>query len=160
MSVTLETLEPVRASALLSDFKDEELGRLAASMDLVEFDKDQHLFEQDEAGDALYIILSGQVGVIRKILKEQRQKERMLAVVGLGECIGEMALADEGPRSATIVALEPVRAVKLTRDRYEALRDADPKLAIKMALSLFRLLSKRLRQINKNLEIVQYWMFA
>lgn len=160
VSVTLDTLSEVRGSALLADFVDEELEQLAASLTLVEYDKDQHVFEQDEAGDALYVLLSGQVGVVRRIQKEQRQKERMLAVVGAGETVGEMALADEGPRSASVTALEPVRAVKIAREDYDALRESNPRLAIKLALGIFRLLSKRLRQINKNLEIVQYWMFA
>jgi CRP/FNR family transcriptional regulator/CRP/FNR family cyclic AMP-dependent transcriptional regulator len=103
--------------------------------------------------------MSGQVGVVRKSSKD-RSKERLLAVVGAGECIGEMALADGGPRSATITALDDVQAVELADGPYQKVREDDPKLAIKLALGIFRLLSKRLRQINKNLETIHYSMFA
>ena len=106
-----------------------------------------------------FVFLSGQVGVMRKGGKKNA-KERLLAVVESGECIGEMALADGGPRSATVVALEDVEALLLANKDYQSLRETDPKLAIRMTLGIFRLLSKRIRQINKSLEIVHYWMFA
>lgn len=159
MPVTLETLIAVRTSPLLSELDDQELVRLSAVMDLTTFAKGANIFEQDTAGDSLVVIVSGQVGVVRTSAKD-RSKERLLAVVGSGECIGEMALADGGARSATITALDDVKAVELADESYRKIRDDDPKLAIKLALGIFRLLSKRLRQINKNLEIVHYWMFA
>lgn len=163
MTVSPDFLVAVRTSSLLSEFDDAELAGLAKQMDLVEFQKGEHIFEQDTQGGPLFLLLSGQVGVMRKLAPDansRKDRERLLAVVSTGECIGEMALADGGPRSATVVALEPVQALALTAENYEAMREADPKLAIKMALGVFRLLSKRLRQINKSLEIVHYWMFA
>ena len=159
MAVSSETLAEVRNSPLLEGFTDAELEVLAGSMDLVRFAKGKHVFEQDAEGGPLFVIYSGQVGVMRKTSKE-KTRERLLAVVGAGDCVGEMALADGGSRSATVVALEDVEALQLSSESYLAMREGDPKLAIKMALGIFRLLSKRLRQINKSLEIVHYWMFA
>jgi SulP family sulfate permease len=71
-----------------------------------------------------------------------------------------LGLADGGPRSATITALEDVEALAFSAASYRNARDSDPKLAVKLTLGICRLLSKRLRQINKSLEIVHYWMFA
>lgn len=159
MPVSLDTISTVRGSPLFSELTDDDLGRLAAVMDLELFQKGSHIFEQDTEGDALYILLSGQVGVMRKGSKKPG-RDRLLAVVESGECIGEMALADGGPRSATVVALEDVEALLLRNGDYQNLRETDPKLAIRMTLGIFRLLSKRIRQINKSLEIVHYWMFA
>src|SRR5678809_766358 len=101
MPVTLETLIAVRTSPLLSELDDQELERLSAVMDQTTFSKGANIFQQDTAGDSLVIIVSGQVGVVRTSQKD-RSKERLLAVVGSGECLGEMALADGGRRSATI----------------------------------------------------------
>ena len=159
MPVTLGTLTAARSSPLLRELSDNELAKLADLMDVVTFAKGDRIFEQDGGGDEMYVLLSGQVGVARKGAKD-RDKERLLAVVGEGECIGEMALADNGPRSATVSALEEVRALRLDNAQFQTLRDSDPKMAIKMTLGIFRLLSKRIRQIDKNLEIVHYWMFA
>src|SRR5262245_14130243 len=105
MPVTPDALTAVRSSPLLSELDEGELTRIAGAMDLVKFEKGGNIFDQDTAGDSLVIILSGQVGVIRRSAKD-RSRERLLAVVGTGECIGEMALADGGPRSATIQALD------------------------------------------------------
>src|SRR5687768_3420957 len=159
MPVPVSALQDVRSSPLLSDFDDADLARLAELMELVGFAKGASLFDQDTDGEALFLVTAGQVGVVRKTVKE-KTRERLLAVVGAGECIGEMALADGGARSASVVALEPVEALRLDASTYQGMRDVDPKLAIKMSLGIFRLLSKRLRQINKSLEIVHYWMFA
>lgn len=159
MPVPVSALEDVRSSPLLSGFDDGDLARLAECMELVGFAKGDPVFDQDTDGAALFLITAGQVGVVRKTLKE-KTRERLLAVVGTGECVGEMALADGGARSASVVALEPVEALRLDASVYQAMRDTDPQLAIKMSLGIFRLLSKRLRQINKSLEIVHYWMFA
>ena len=159
MPVTPEALSTVRSSPLLSELNDAELAGMATVMDLVTYPKGSSIFEQDTAGDSIIVIVSGQVGVVRRSAKD-RSKEQLLAVVGVGECIGEMALADGGPRSATITALDDVQALELTEARYLQFREEDPKLAIKLALGIFRLLSKRLRQINNNLEIVRYWMYA
>src|SRR5690242_8641996 len=126
MSVTPEMLEVVRDSPLLSEFEDPELARLAASLRHVTFPKGGAIFEQDTPGDSLVVIVSGQVGVVRRSPKD-RSRERLLAVVGTGECIGEMALADGAPRSATITALDDVEAVELTDDQYQKIRDEDPK---------------------------------
>ncbi len=157
----MDLLGAVRNSLVLSELTDDELKRLALSLDMVDFPQGGKLFEQDEEGDSLYIIVSGQVGVIRWTAKEKtNRKERLLAVVGTGECIGEMALADGGPRSATVQTLEDVSALRLTRENYDEIRDGDPGLATKLSLGIFKLLSRRLRQINKSLEIVHYWMFA
>jgi CRP-like cAMP-binding protein len=159
MPVSVGSLQAVRSSPLLEELDDAELGRMAAAMETVTFPKGEPLFEQDTEGQALYVIAKGQVGVVRRSVKE-KTRERLLAVVGPGECVGEMALADGGPRSASVIALEDVEAFALCLDPYKGMRDADPALAIKIALGIFRLLSKRLRQINKSLEVVHYWMFA
>jgi CRP/FNR family cyclic AMP-dependent transcriptional regulator len=161
VSTTLETISRVRSSPLFGEFSEEDLTKLAPYLDEVEFPKGVKIFEQEAEGDALYIILSGQVGVIRKGAKDKgQQRERMLAVVGAGECIGEMALADGGPRSASVTTLEFVNALRFAKSNFNSMRDAEPKLAIRLTLGIFRLLSKRLRQINNSLEMVHYWMFA
>lgn len=159
MPVTFETIATVRSSPLLSEFSDEDLQQLTGSMELQKFAKGTRIVEQDHEGGPLFILLAGQVGVLRKSPKDPG-KERFLAVIGVGESIGEMALVDRGPRSATVVALEDTETLELTPDQYQAMRESNPKLAIKMALGIFRLLSHRLRQINKSLELVHYWMFA
>lgn len=158
--VPLESLLPVRSSPLLSDFTDEELGALGGSMELVTISKGERLFHQEDPGDSLFIILLGQVAVQREYIERGQVKQRNLAVVGPGECVGEVALADGGPRSASVVTLEAIEALKLTSERYEQMKQAQPALAIKLVMGLLRLLSRRLRQINNTMETAQLALFS
>ena len=156
----LESILPVRSSALLADFTDEELGVLASSLQMLTISKGQMLFHQEEPGDSLYIILLGQVAIQREYIERGQVKQRNLAVVGAGECVGEVALADGGPRSASVVTLEAIEVLKLTTDNYEQMKQNQPSLAIKLMMGLLRLLSKRLRQINNTMETAQLALFS
>ena len=153
-----ESLASVRNSLLLAEFGDEELSSLASSMEEKAFKKGQLLFEQDKAGDALFLVLSGQVGILWK--GEGKVAERMIAVVGAGESVGEMSLVDEGPRSATGKALEDVKAIMLSKAAYDDLRRSSPRVAVKLLLGVFKLLSKRIRAFDRNIEIASYWLFS
>ena len=69
MPVSLETVSTVRGSPLFGELTDDDMGRLAKVMELELFPKGSHIFEQDTEGNALYVLLSGQVGVMRKTAK-------------------------------------------------------------------------------------------
>jgi CRP-like cAMP-binding protein len=70
------------------------------------------LMEQGEEGDAFWGIIRGQVSVIRDDVE--------VAVVGAGSHVGELALLDDAPRSATVVCSTPVRAFRLDREGFDA----------------------------------------
>lgn len=158
--VSLEEILPVRSSALLADFTDEELGVLASSLELLTISKGERLFHQEDPGDSLFIILLGQVAVQREYIERGQVKQRNLAVVGPGECVGEVALADGGPRSASIVSLEAIEVLKLTTENFERMKQGQPALATKLMMGLLRLLSKRLRQVNQTMETAQLALFS
>ena len=156
----LESILPVRSSPLLADFTDEELGILASSLELITVSKGEILFHQEEPGDSLFIILDGQVAVQREFIERGQVKQRNLAVVGPGECVGEVALADGGPRSASVVTLAAIEVLRLTAEKFEQLKSAHPSLATKLMMGLLRLLSRRLRQINNTMETAQLALFS
>jgi CRP/FNR family transcriptional regulator/CRP/FNR family cyclic AMP-dependent transcriptional regulator len=103
------------------------------------------LFEEGEAGSALYLLRSGQV----KIVRETPSAETILLhVFGPGECLGEMALLDDKPRSATAVALEPVEALLIYREEFLALLERRP--AVARAVMSF--LADLVRRLNEQLQ--------
>ena len=97
----------------------------------------QILFQEGEVGDTMYIIWSGRVAVV----KGDWQAPAVLGYRGVGEFIGEMALLESQPRSASVVALENVRALQIRRDDFEKLLNTNPA----MGLSILGTLSARLR---------------
>ena len=150
----------MRSSPLLADFNDEELGILAGSLEFLSINKGEILFHQEDPGDSLFIILLGQVAVQREYIERGQVKQRNLAVVGAGECVGEVALADGGPRSASILTLEAIEVLKLTTQNFEIMKQNQPGCAIKLMMGLLRLLSRRLRQINHTMETAQMALFS
>lgn len=76
------------------------------------------IIRQGEPGDALYVIVSGQVTV--RASRAEGGPEALLGTLGLGSVFGEMALVDDGPRSATVRAQARTRCVILRRNDFLA----------------------------------------
>jgi signal transduction histidine kinase len=97
----------------------------------------QVIFKEGDLGDAMYIIWSGRAAVI----KGDFQSPTILGYRGAGDIVGEMALLENQPRSASIVALEELRALRVIRKDLEAMLNSNPSLG----LSILSTLSARLR---------------
>jgi len=165
MGVDLEYISQAKESPLLCELTDEELGVLGSFMESSIYNRGDIILEQDTPGDSLLLIVEGRVEVFRKSAggndrtgHKDRVGERLMAVIGQGESVGEMALLDGVPRSATVMAIDAVSVLTLTSDSYAHLRATRPQLAIKVTLGIFRVLSRRLRAVNKSLEFVRYWL--
>jgi len=112
------------------------------------------IFPEEGPGDAMYIIKSGTV----KITKKVKEQENTIAVLNPGEFFGEMALLDGLPRSAAAKGASDASILKITRDNYMTLRQQHPQTALKIIDILIKVLSNRLRQANKNLEVISFWI--
>jgi signal transduction histidine kinase len=113
------------------------------------------IFSTGDPGDGLYLIESGRVEVIAMVAGNE---PRPLATLGAGDFLGEMAVLDAAPRSATARAATPTQARFLSRDEFLELLDRRPALA----LSLIREFSRRMRALNQKYldEIVQAEVLA
>jgi len=109
------------------------------------FQRGDRLFEQDSPGHTLYLVRRGRVKVVRFTPNGQ---ETLLHVARPGEYLGEMALLDDGPRSATAVALESVETLAFPRDQVHALLERMPAIT----LSLARELAGRVRHLDERLQ--------
>ena len=101
------------------------------------FSPGEIIFKEGELGDSMFIIWSGRGAVV----KGDFQSPTILGYRGAGEIIGEMALLENQPRSASVVAIETIRALKIVRDDFETLLSSNPT----MGLSILGTLSARLR---------------
>jgi CRP/FNR family cyclic AMP-dependent transcriptional regulator len=122
-----------------------EVEVLAAACRLRRFKPGQVLFHEGDPGHALYLIQSGLVKVVRIAPDGQ---ETILHVAGCGECLGEMALLDEEPRSATTEALGEVEALMLDREAFLALLERQPAAARAVMAELAR----RVRRLNEQVQ--------
>lgn len=100
------------------------------------------LFEENEHSYHFFIIQEGQVEVFKR---GPNGVKVPLAIVGEGTSIGEFAMIDRLPRSATAIAVTEVRAAKVSDQAYKQLLQELPDWAV----SVMRALVERLRQTNE-----------
>ncbi|MFZ0544269.1 MAG: cyclic nucleotide-binding domain-containing protein [Candidatus Promineifilaceae bacterium] len=113
-------------------------------------DKDQTLFRRGDPGESLFVIRTGWVKITTI---DNDGDELVLNHCGPSEVIGEMALIDEEPRSASVVALSPVEALELKRDTFMAVLHKQPILAV----DVMRNLSSRIRYATTYIEKAIEW---
>ena len=107
-----------------------------------EFQAGDVIFKKGDPGDAMYVIVRGQVKVV---LPSGDGNEALLATMDDGDFFGELSLIDGEPRSATIVALQHTETIVLHRDGFQDFLRETPEVAIEMLQAL----SRRLRQSDE-----------
>ncbi len=117
------TAEALARSPLLSNLPADALNRLVAVARRRTYRRGEVVFHQGDPGHALYLITEGRLKVV---LPAETGEEAILNVLGPGDVLGELALLDAEPRSATIVALEPVELVILAREDFLELLRRSP----------------------------------
>ena len=97
----------------------------------------QTVVEAGTKGASMYVVFEGEV--------EIRDGEKELEVGGTGTIFGEMALIDDSPRSATVIAKTDCRLVEVDRRRFEFMVQETPYFA----LEVMRIMADRLRRVNR-----------
>ena len=105
------------------------------------FGAGQTVFAAGAAGDAMYIVLEGDIAI--------RAGETDLEVLGPGAIFGEMALIDGAPRSASAVATSDCRLVEIDRRRFEFMVSQTPYFA----LAVMKTMADRLRKSNARMQV-------
>lgn len=120
----------------------DQLRILAGISEEVSFEEGQKIIEEGAPGDALYIVISGQVA----IQKQARRRGMLtrLATLGPKDYFGETSVFDTEPRSADAVALQTTQLLLVRQAPFVALVQQHPDLA----LGLLKVFSQRLRQAN------------
>ncbi|MDZ7331418.1 MAG: cyclic nucleotide-binding domain-containing protein [candidate division KSB1 bacterium] len=132
-----------------SQLKKSELREFKRILHHRHYKKGEVLFFEDEPGVGMYVIETGKIGIYKNYDDASREE---LAILHSGEFLGEMALLDESPRSATAVALENSSVFGLFRPDLFNLIESKPRLGNKILLKLAQMLAERLRLSNNELQ--------
>jgi CRP-like cAMP-binding protein len=100
------------------------------------FTAGQFVFQAGEAGETMYVVTEGEVEILNGSL--------ILEVAGPGSIVGELALIDDEPRSATVQAKTNCRLVPVDRRRFQYMVQETPFFG----LAVMKVLADRLRQKN------------
>jgi CRP-like cAMP-binding protein len=99
----------------------------------------ERLFRQGDPGDVMYILLTGEVEVTMDGLSIEVSKP--------GDILGEMAVIDDCPRSATVTARTDCELAVIDKKRFNFLVDETPRFAI----DVMRVMARRLKQSDQRL---------
>jgi len=134
-----------RKLPLFADLDDRELASVAAVAKSRRYAKDDVIFHADESGDVFCLIREGHVKVT---MISPEGKEIILALLGPGDFFGEMALLDDEPRSATVIATEPLDLVTIWRSDFLQILQENFSIARKVLAEI----SRRLRSASSRIE--------
>jgi len=137
--------ELLAASPLFTTLTQGELAALARTAQRLEFQPERPIFHMNTMGDGLYILAAGRVKVV---VPTPEGKEVILATLGPGAFFGEMALLDDEPRSASVVAELPSVVYRIHRNDFSRLLETHPSIA----RALLREMARRLRKANAHME--------
>jgi CRP/FNR family transcriptional regulator, cyclic AMP receptor protein len=143
-----ETRSFLENLAIFSSLNVDELSTLARHMSYIHLQRGEYLFVEGDPGTFLGFVVNG----ILEIQKRRESGEYVtLARLTKGASIGEMALIDKSPRSATVIARQAATLVTLTDRAFDLLAEKHPPLAIKMIRKVARLLSLNMRRTSSKL---------
>jgi len=108
------------------------------------FAKNTVVVSEGDKTDSLYIVVSGRVKIY---VSDDQGKEMILNQAGAGEYFGEMVL-DAGPRSASVMTLEPTRFLVVPKEDFAAFLATSPEFA----LHLIRKLIRRVRGLTHDIK--------
>jgi CRP/FNR family transcriptional regulator, cyclic AMP receptor protein len=111
----------------------ESLQAITRTMRSRRFRRGEVLFHEDDPGDALFVVASGRVKVV---VPSEDGDEAILATLRRGDFLGELALLDGAPRSASAIALESTEVLALPRDQFRLLVADQPAIRDALLASL------------------------
>ena len=140
----MSAAEVLKRVPLFSDLSEGELARFADVTREREYPKNSVILFEDDPGDALYIVSSGQVKVV---LIGEDGREVILSVLGDGDFFGELALLDDEPLSAHVIAMKDSQLLVLRRDDFQSQLHGHPTVALKLLREMFQ----RLRRADEKI---------
>ena len=126
---------------LFEALSEQDAAALRAGIIDVHLDRGERLFSEGDAGDKLYIILTGKIKLTRAA---PDGRENLLSVHGPGEMFGELSLFDPIPRTSSATAVTSARLAGIAHDDLRTWLSTRPEVA----MHLLQALAQRLRRIN------------
>ncbi|HEU5324953.1 MAG TPA: cyclic nucleotide-binding domain-containing protein [Candidatus Limnocylindria bacterium] len=133
--MTVELAQQLASVPLLAGLNDRVRRRLADIGKRRSYNPDDAIVREGSAGTALYIVLSGRARVERA--------GEVLGELKAGDFFGELALIEEHPRSASVIAAEPTDCLLFPAWEFTALLEEHPEVAVPIMRVLIARLHRR-----------------
>ena len=134
MLITLERVALLKSIDMFAETPDYVLASVARIVEEVELAPGENLIEEGEPGNCLYIVIQGRVRVY--------SGDRTIITLGPGQSVGEFAILDPGPRSASVSAMESALLFRIDKAPFDEVMADRPEIA----QGIIRALIRRLRE--------------
>lgn len=140
----MEHAAALKGMALCRALSGAEIESLAEIAETQEVAAGKDLFREGDPGEGLFLVVAGEIEVV----KRGPRGERSLARLGAGAILGEISLLTNEVRSATGRALVATRVLRLPVQRFRALLESGSSAALKMVAAIAEVLARRLATMN------------
>ena len=127
-------VDRLRAVPLFSGCSEKHLEFIASRVDEVDVKAGRVLTEEGQSGGEFFIVLSGEA--------EVKRAAKAIDTIKTGDFFGEIALLDNGPRTATVTATTPMRLLVLSPTQFQDVLHHEPEIAV----TLLHTVTRRLRR--------------
>ena len=134
----------LKSMTLCRALSDAELDVIAAIVEAQDIPAGRELFREGDPGDGLFLVIAGEIDIV----KRGPRGDRSLARMGPGGVLGEMSLITADSRSATGRAVVDTRVLRLPVRRFRALLEEGSTAALKIAAAIAEVLARRLAAMN------------
>ncbi|MBV8757166.1 MAG: cyclic nucleotide-binding domain-containing protein [Deltaproteobacteria bacterium] len=144
---TIEKMMLLRQVPIFAALDADDLEELAAVVEERRIEAGRDLFREGDVGDAVYLIVKG---TVRVFVGGGDRPETTINEQGPGACIGEMAVLDAAPRSATVRATERVRALRVPGEGFKRVMSERPEMSEAIVAELVRRMRGLMAQARKD----------
>ncbi len=138
----------LRRIKIFADMDERQLASFLQYMEIVKLLPNAPVFQKGDHGDAMFLVLQGEVRA--RVIVGGR--ESTLTTMGVGEGVGELAVIDESPRSADVIANVESVLLKISSAALKRLFQEAPALAAPFVLALNKTITSRVRTLTKRYE--------
>ncbi len=138
----------LRRIKIFADMDEPQLASFLQYMEVLKLLPNAPVFHKGEHGDAMFLVLVGELRA--RVMVGGR--ESTLSTMGVGECFGELAVIDESPRSADVIANVESVILKISSAALKRLFQEAPALAAPFLLGLNKAITSRVRTLTKRYE--------
>ena len=138
----------LRRIKIFADMDERQLASFLHYMEVVKLLPNAPVFKKGDHGDAMFLVLQGEVRARVMV----GGKESTLSEMGVGECFGELAVIDESPRSADVIANVESVLLKISSSSLKRLFQEAPALAAPFLFGLNKTITWRVRTLTKRYE--------
>ncbi len=137
----------LKRTTAFSGMSHEQLQIMSSITTEEEYAPGEIIFYENEPGDAMYIIISGEIQIIEGI----DSNRVILATMEKGDLLGELAVLDDEFRSASAKAVDDVLLLSIKKEEFRELIREYPDLSFE----IFKVLNQRIRNVNEKLQEIK-----